>query len=215
MSEVLKNMIDFNDLLLEKYKKLGLNESEVTTLMVINKLINDGNDFITADLLSLKMTLSVKDIDNILVNLLNRKFIEYDVSKKKMRTTIKPLMERLLRELSLDLSSEYSLEVKKDASNLFDRIHDKFEEAFGRHLTPLENDKIKEWISCGNSEEVIYACLQEATLENKKTIRNVDKHLVKKGIRSDMVQEGYSTRSEKWQKDIASTIDIAKEEWNK
>ena len=81
MSDVLKNMVDFNYLLLEKYKKLGLNESEVTTLMLINKLLSEGNDFITADLLSLKMTLSVKEIDNILVNLLNRKFIEYDVTK--------------------------------------------------------------------------------------------------------------------------------------
>ena len=52
-------------------------------------------------------------------------------------------------------------------------------------------------------------------LENKKTIRNVDKHLVKKGIRSDIIQEGYSTRSEKWQNNISSTIDIVKDEWNK
>lgn len=215
MSDVLKNMVDFNYLLLEKYKKLGLNESEVTTLMLINKLLSEGNDFITADLLSLKMTLSVKEIDNILVNLLNRKFIEYDVTKKKMRTTIKPLKERLLREFSLDLSSEYAIEVKKDASNLFERIHDKFEESFGRHLTPLENDKIKEWIAYGNSEDAIYASLQEAILENKKTIRNIDKHLVKKGIRSDIIQEGYSTRSEKWQNNISSTIDIVKDEWNK
>ena len=207
MSDVLKNMVDFNYLLLEKYKKLGLNESEVTTLMLINKLLSEGNDFITADLLSLKMTLSVKEIDNILVNLLNRKFIEYDVTKKKMRTTIKPLKEHLF--------SEYAIEVKKDASNLFERIHDKFEESFGRHLTPLENDKIKEWIAYGNSEDAIYASLQEAILENKKTIRNVDKHLVKKGIRSDIIQEGYSTRSEKWQNNISSTIDIVKDEWNK
>ena len=55
----------------------------------------------------------------------------------------------------------------------------------------------------------------EAILENKKTIRNVDKHLVKKGIRSDIIQEGYSTRSEKWQNNISSTIDIVKDEWNK
>ena len=58
--------IDFRYLLIENYRKLKLSENEVTTIFVIDHLIGQGNPFITADLLSLKMTLDVKEIDKIL-----------------------------------------------------------------------------------------------------------------------------------------------------
>lgn len=215
MNDFLKNAVDFNCMLLDKYKKIGLSEVEVTTVLVMNQLIEQGNHFITADLLSLKMNLSLKEIDNILVTLLNRKFIEYETTKKQMRTTLKPLKDRLLRELTFDLSTNQTIEVKKANDNNFAKIKDTFEKSLGRNLTPLEVDKVKEWIACGYKEDVIICALDEAIAQNKKTIRTVDKILIKKGVRNDMVKEGYSTISETWKKDISETIDIAKKEWNK
>ncbi len=62
--------IDFRFLLLENYKKLKINEKEFVTLFMIDHFISLGNPFVTADLLSLKMSLDVKEIDKTLVSLL-------------------------------------------------------------------------------------------------------------------------------------------------
>ena len=39
---------------------------------------------------------------------------------------------------------------------------DVFEEQFGRPLTPMEFDSIKEWVQSGYSEEMILKALKEA-----------------------------------------------------
>ena len=59
--------IDFNSLLLNNYKRLKISEKELVVLLLINNLLNNGNELITADLLSLKMNLSLKDINGKLL----------------------------------------------------------------------------------------------------------------------------------------------------
>ena len=70
--------VDFHYLLLEQYKKLGISESDLIVLLMVDHLILQGNDLVTADLLSLKMNYKTKDIDNALASLLSRVFISYD-----------------------------------------------------------------------------------------------------------------------------------------
>ncbi len=53
--------LDFRYLLLENYKKLGLSENEVIVLLMSDHFLKQKNPLITADLLSLKMGIPVKD----------------------------------------------------------------------------------------------------------------------------------------------------------
>ena len=76
--------IDFRYLLIENYRKLKLNENELATIFVIDHLISQGNPFVTADLLSLKMTLDIKEIDKILAKLLTKGMFEYRAVKAKV-----------------------------------------------------------------------------------------------------------------------------------
>ena len=66
--------IDFRYLLIENYKKLKISENELATIFVIDHLIGQGNPFVTTDLLSLKMTLDIKEIDNVLTVITPLKF---------------------------------------------------------------------------------------------------------------------------------------------
>lgn len=66
--------LDFKYLLLENYKRLKISELELATIFMIDHLINQGNPFVNADLLSLKMNLDVKEIDKILASLLKRNY---------------------------------------------------------------------------------------------------------------------------------------------
>ena len=63
---MISEAIDFRFLLLENYKKLKISENELVVIFMIDHLVAQGNPFITADLLSLKMSLDIKDIDNLI-----------------------------------------------------------------------------------------------------------------------------------------------------
>ena len=200
--------LDFNYLLLDNYKKLNLTENDVATLLMIDHLINDGNLFITADLLSLKMALPLQEIDKIFADLLTRGFIEYSVSNNSTVTTLKPLRDKLLKEFQLRLTAEQA-ENQYD----FDSIFTIFDNTFGRNLSQVEQNKIKEWIALGYSEGKIIDALKEAISKDNKTIISVEKILLQWAARDDIEKDGSSPINDSWQKNMEETIRIAKTPW--
>ena len=200
--------LDFNYLLLENYKKLNLSENDVATLLMIDHLISDGNLFITADLLSLKMALPIEEIDKIFADLLTRGFIEYAVSNNSTITTLKPLQDKLLKEFQLRLSAEQS-----ESTYDFNPLFTAFEKTFGRPLSQVELSKIKEWVFLGYSEEKIKNALKEAITKEGKTLREVEKVLLQWTARDDIEKDGSSPITDNWQKNLEETIRIAKTPW--
>lgn len=200
--------LDFNYLLLENYKKLNLSENDVATLLMIDHLISDGNLFITADLLSLKMALPIEEIDKIFADLLTRGFIEYAVSNNSTITTLKPLQDKLLKEFQLRLSAEQS-----ESTYDFNPLFTAFEKTFGRPLSQVELSKIKEWVFLGYSEEKIKNALKEAIAKEGKTLREVEKVLLQWTARDDIEKDGSSPITDNWQKNLEETIRIAKTPW--
>ena len=200
--------LDFNYLLLDNYKKLNLSENDVTTLLMIDHLISEGNSFVTADLLSLKMALPIQEIDKIFADLLTRGFIEYAVVNNVTVTTLKPLQNKLLKEFQLRLTAEQNLK-DYDFSTLFSI----FENTFSRSLSHVEQNKIKEWLYMGYSEEKIINALKEAVSKDGKTLRSVEKIILQWTARDDIEKDGSSPINDNWQKNLEETIRIAKTPW--
>ncbi len=213
MESNLYSGIDMRYLLLEKYKKLGITENELAVLLMIDHLLKQGNSFITQELLALKMTLSIQDIDRVLTNLLSKKLIEYDSSSQEMKTTLRPLWARLYREFEIDFLKHREESLDRGLDDQIQNIYSIFEKELARTLSPAEFQKIREWISFGYSDETILDALHEALDNNKRSIRAIDKILLKKTTRDDMKKEGYSAISDQWDKDIEKTIAIVSEKW--
>jgi DNA replication protein len=205
--------IDFRFLLMENYKKLKINEKELVTLFMIDHFISLGNPFVTADLLSLKMSLDVKEIDKTLVSLLTRGFIEYIAQGKKTITTLNPLKSKLYREFQISLTKEDEVKASKEVETELNNIFQEFSKMLGRSLAPVEISKIREWVSYGYSDELIINALKEALSKGKKSLRSVDKILLIWSSRDDRENEGVSLKSEEWNKSLEETIRIAKTPW--
>lgn len=210
---MLSEAIDFRYLLLENYKSLKLNEQEVTTIFMIDHFIDAGNPFVTADLLSLKMSLNVKEIDTILASLLVKGFIEYVSRGKETVTSLDPLKKRLFRQFQINNDKEEmrknNLKIEESLSN----IYGQFEKLLNRPLTPVEINKIGEWIDQGFTDTQIIDALKEALGKGKKSLRSVDKILLSWETREDIEKEGVSPLREDWRKNIEETIKIAKTPW--
>lgn len=207
--------IDFRFILLENYKKMKISETELATIFVIDHLISQGNPFVTADLLSLKMTLDVKEIDKVLATLLTRGFIEYVSQGQKTITTLDPLKTKLYREFQILLTKEEARENSKQVNEELENIYGEFQKLLGRSLSPVEISKIREWVSYGYSDDRIINALKEALSNGKKSLRSVDKILLAWATRDDIEVEGHSPISEEWDRNLAETIRIAKTPWIK
>ncbi len=207
--------IDFRYLLIENYKKLKIKEDELATIFVIDHLIGQGNPFVTSDLLSLKMSLDVKEIEKILANLITKGFFEYKTQGKKTVATLEPLKQKLYREFQLFLSKEEEEKSSKRITEELDNIYASFEKLLGRSLSPVEIAKIHEWVSYGYSDKTIIDALKEALSQNKKSLRSVDKILLSWSQRDDLLSEGHTPLATDWDKNLEETIRIAKTPWIK
>ena len=205
--------LDFRYLLIENYKKLKMNEKELATILVMDQLINEGNRFVTVDLLSLKMTLDAKEIDEIFAKMLTKGYIVYKTVAKKTVTSLDPLKERLYHDFQITLSNETDEAKRNETENCLSNIYEQYEKLLNRPLSPVETSKIREWISYGYEDKMIVDALKEALNNDKKSLRSVDNILLTWSTRDDRENEGHSPISEDWDKDLQETIRIAKTPW--
>lgn len=210
---MISEAIDFRFLLLENYKKLKLREDELAVIFMIDHLIGQGNPFITADLLSLKMTLGVKEIDTILAGLLTRGFIEYVSQGKKTVTSLNPLKEKLFKEFQMTSSFEEESKQSKHVADMISNVYGEFEKLLGRPLLQVEFSRIREWISVGYTDEEIINALKDALNKGKRSLRSVDKILLARAERDDLENEGHTSLNKDWDKNLEETIRIAKTPW--
>ena len=205
--------LDFKYLLLDNYKKYKINENTLATILVMDQLINQGNPFITAELLSLKMSLDVADIDIILSKLIINGYLEYKISGGKTVCSLAPLKEKLYKEFESSLSKDDATENNKEVSANVKAATKDIEKLFKRNLLPLEIGKVKEWIMTGYRVETIVDACKDAVTKNTKTISAMDKILTTWQSRNDIETDGITTLSRNWNKSLEETIKIAKIPW--
>ena len=210
--------IDFNSLLLNNYKRLKISEKELVVLLLINNLLNNGNELITADLLSLKMNLSSDEIDEIMCSLVEKNYLTFasvDKDENKLQTSLENLNRILYRELTKTILGNEFIKSAEDNKKV-EQLYEMFSLALKRNLAPLELAKIDDWLKEGYScEEVSYA-LKKAQQDKKLTLRNIEINLRKSKISRDVEEEGYSFSTTNMSKqDIEEAIKIINTPWVK
>ena len=210
---MISEAIDFRFLLLENYKKMKMNENELAVIFMIDHLVSQGNAFVNTDMLSLKMTLEVSEIDKIMANLLTRGFIEFVSQGKRTVISLDPLKQKLFREFQMTSSFEEATKNDKKVNDMINNVYGEFEKLLGRPLSQVEFSRIREWIAFGYSDEMIINALKEALSKGKKSLRSVDKILLSWSERDDLQQEGHTTLNDNCDKNLEEIIRIAKTPW--
>lgn len=207
--------LDFRYLLIENYRRLKIKENELATIFVIDHLISQGNAFITADLVALKMNLDIKEIDTIIASLITKGYFEYKLQGKKTVASLEPLKVKLYADFQKTLAKEAEEASSKRIKEELDNIYETFEKLLGRSLSPVEMSHIHEWVSSGYDDVTIIDALKEALSKGKKTLRSVDKILLTWSQKNDLINEGHTPLSNEWDKNLEETIKIVKTPWIK
>lgn len=187
VSSMLKSLvsskcINFERLLVLKAKELGLDGNECHILLLIYALKEASVRLITPAMLQNYSLLSTHDLNKVLQSLLSKKFIY----NRSGAISLNHLEERLLQEKNE--------EVPEEAISLVSI----FEEQFGRALSPIELNILREWKESNYDDEMIVKALKEAVKSqvlNFRYIEGILHNWAKNGVKPRYVESEEPQRS--------------------
>ncbi|PWI57084.1 DnaD domain protein [Sulfoacidibacillus thermotolerans] len=147
----------FPYILFRRYHSIGLSDEEFLVILHIIATQQAEHSFPRLDDLALRMSLSKERIAVILQGLMGQGLLQHG----NERVSLRPLIERLL-----------GLE---NRANTVSSIYNRFEEEFGRLLSPLEYEQIMHWIDEDQYPDwMIIEALRESVLAGVYNFRYVD-----------------------------------------
>lgn len=199
--DILANQIDWKKLLIANYKNIDLTEEEVMVILVAEYCIEQNEKTITPDLLSIKMKYDTAKISEILTCLSNKSLLVLEEDNEgKLFMSLKGIKRILIDDF---MNKQNQVERQDEEESLYSI----FETSFGRPLSFAEVEMIKTWMNEGYEVGHIKLALQQAMANKVKNMRYIDKILLSWRQQSERKQEGYSTISESWRKDITETLE--------
>ena len=182
-------------ILLNNYKLLNITEEELIIIMVImsygDRVLYNPEEF------AKEINTSKQNVMKIISNLCNKNILTIDMEKKNNKAYEYISFDLLYEKLA---NTVCHVEEKEIDTSIFTI----FENELGRTLSPMEYEKIKEWITSGNSEELIVNALKEAVMNGVNNFNYIDRILDswrKKGYKNknDIIRdkEKYHSKKEK------------------
>lgn len=174
------NVVNFTYLLIEYYKDLNLDENELAVLLMIDHLIAQDNKFVSTENLAMKMNMSIKDIDRTFAILFKKRLIEIDTTGPVPLTTLKPIKELVYKKFQETIFTESEIADSEELEESRAIVLDKMEDLFQRSLTPLEVDRVNDWITTGTKRKIILDSIQDAKIQGITNINAIDRLILKR-----------------------------------
>ncbi len=176
------NTIDFTELILNNYYKLGIDETDAIMLIKLQNFYNKNITFISSSQLAKELSISIQTTSKRLKSLIEKGYIQMEIVEKKNGKTTESfnldyLIERILKNGYEERNGH------KEAKNktLENKLVTLFEEEFKKPLSVLDIQTITKWLEEDHyTFEDINNALFEAVRIRKLNIKYVDGILLKK-----------------------------------
>lgn len=217
MSKIKFDQLNYLNILISQYKELGLTENELIVLLLIDLYDKENPSLITGELLQGKMNLPSKEIDDIIVSLLEKKFVSYEMKDSLMVTSPKPMKEKVLNYFVNNIINSKSEEEQKVKDDEFQEVLKVLQDRLGRVLTPLEIDKVSSWFDDDINKDLIIKVIDSLMAKRGKisSLNVIDKALVKEISHQDVLDEGFTSVDSTSKKNIKDALEIASYDWIK
>lgn len=181
-SFIKKNIIDFSELVLNNYYKIGLDETDAVIIIKLNYLLNRNITFIHPRKLSEMLSISPSTTSKRLNNLIDKGFVKMELIKNGNGKETESFNLDFVIESILKAEFEEKVHEASDQNrNIESRLVNMFETEFRKPLSVLEIQTLTKWLSEDNyTYEEIKAALFEASKARKLTIKYVDRILLNK-----------------------------------
>jgi DNA replication protein len=185
MNEIVYNTlikIDYivKNFLLKIIKEMNLSLNEA---ILIIYFMNQETPILDIDNIKSEAYLSEEEIMEAYEKLVTLGIIETKVIKENGTLEEIISLDNIIKSVSQDITKEGKAKLTVD-------LFQKFEEEFGRSLSPMEYEIINNWLDEGTSEELILEALKEAIYNNVKSLRYIEKILL------NWKDKGYKNRND-------------------
>lgn len=198
--------------LLTHYKEINLTEKDLVLLLHVISFLDKGNEFPTPTELSMCMTVSVSECNEMLRRLIQKGFIEIidGYSEDGIRFekySIERLWEKLLDYFMIEHKKEEAKLVQKEETDLYTC----FEKEFGRPLSPFECETLAMWMEDDHHDPIIIkVALRESVLSGKLNFRYIDRILFewkKNGVKTIEQAKNYGRKFRQHQSQSRNKIE--------
>lgn len=188
-------------ILFTNYRNLNINEEEL--VVIIEIIYQGGKVLFNPDLFVENLNMSKRKVMEIIISLQEKNILSIEVDKKNRKTE-----EYLSVDLLYKRLTNIVMDVKE--KEIDNSIFSIFENELGRTLSPIEYEKIRDWMNGEISNELIIEALKEAVLNGVNNFRYIDsiiKQWVKKGFKTknDIIKDREIYRSKKEKVQIFDT----------
>lgn len=188
-----KGSVSIPYLLLQHYKQLAISDHEMMLIIQLQAFADEGVSLPSMEALQSRMSCSADEIGQMLYRLHKNGVLDIptgvdEEGRHAERYSLNPLWEKLY----ILLASENREEAAAAASSawpddessaqyrqkLEGEIYLRFEQEFGRALSPIECETISLWLDDdGYEPQLIFLALKEAVISGKLSLRYIDRIL--------------------------------------
>lgn len=190
--------------LLKHYKKIGLDNNDLVTLLQLLSLVENGQRFPDSQLLADRLDITREDAFKAIHQLITKKVLTIETKADEEGKTVDEFSFDLLYDkLSALLIQTKENEESEKEVLASKNIYQLFEQEFGRSLSAMEIQTLNMWIEEDKYKpELIEMALREAVLNQVYSLKYIDRILLsweKKNIRTKEQVEKESKRFRKSQ----------------
>lgn len=181
----LRGMTQVPNLLLDYYRNLGMNDTELVALLHLLRVQQKGSESKAAsvsDYLMECMSLPRTEVNPLLFNMTSKGYIQTshtDMGKTNpAEVSFLSLYEKLTQLFSRDLLAPQDKTEREQQISKYAELVTAFEQVF-RKLTSFDYEKLKEWLeNDGWPPEIILEALRQAALQRKLSFAYIDRILL-------------------------------------
>ena len=179
-----KNIVDFSELVLENYHKIGLDETDAIIIIKLNSMLNKNITFIHPQKLSNMLSVSASTTTRRINNLIDNGYVTMELVKNGHgKETESFNLDNVIQRIVKITYEEKMMEDKTDHTIEQQLVH-LFETEFRRPLSVLDIQTLTKWLSDDQYtfDEIKHA-LFEAAKARKLSIKYVDGILLQQTTR--------------------------------
>lgn len=169
-------------ILFNNYRKLNITEEELVIIMLVISL---GNKIeYNPDIFVKELDIDRVKVMTLISNLMGKNIVSLEMVKNGRKTE---------EYISLSLMYEKLLNIVKevnDSVEIDNSIFSIFENELGKLLSPMQVEKIKEWIKTYKNEELIIMALQETVMNGVNNFNYID------AILNEWNKKGYKNKED-------------------
>lgn len=181
-SLIKRNIVDFTELVLNNYYKIGLDEVDAVIIIKLKYLLDQHITFIHPKKLSNMLSISSQTTNKRLNNLLDIGYVKMElISNGNGKETESFNLDFVIEKIIKADFEEKIMESSDQNKNIESRLVNLFETEFRKPLSVLDIQTITKWLNEDNySFDDIKNALFEASKARKLSTRYVDRILLNK-----------------------------------